>query len=137
MAKRLRARGFTRFHTYANSKKLLDSYCWSLMKLLREHEDPIFDYAYLDGAHTWAVDGFAFLLLDELLRPGGYVDFDDYHWTLGKSPSLNPKKFPLTGRIYTREQVRTKQVALIVEILVRRRGYETVVPERLYRKPAS
>ena len=39
---------------------------------------PIFDYVFIDGAHTWMLDALAFLLVDRLLRVGGYVDFDDY-----------------------------------------------------------
>lgn len=137
VSKLLHKKGFSRFTGFGNSPKLLDSYCWSLMRLLQRKREPFLDYVYLDGAHTWCVDGFAFLLIDELLKPGGHVEFDDYDWTLEKSPSLNPRKFPLTGRVYTREQVRTKQVALIVEILAARRGYEAVVSKRLYRKPKA
>lgn len=122
---------------HGNSHKLLDSYCWSLMRVLREHPEPIWDYVYLDGAHTWAVDGFAFLLCDRLLRPGGYIDFDDYRWTLGKSPSLNPRQFSLTSKLYTREQIRTPQVELVCTLLAERAGYEAALPRKIYQKPVS
>jgi|EP01044_Picomonas_judraskeda_P019158 hypothetical protein len=35
---------------------------------------------YLDGAHEWHHDGFAHLLIDLMLRPGGIIEFDDYWW---------------------------------------------------------
>jgi hypothetical protein len=35
---------------------------------------PMFDYVHLDGARTWAHDAMAFLLIDLVLQPGGYVD---------------------------------------------------------------
>src|SRR6478735_9061094 len=64
------------------------SYNWRLMKLLEEDPTPRFDFCYLDGAHDWFVDGFAFFLVDKLLRPGGWIIFDDLDWTYGQSPAL-------------------------------------------------
>jgi predicted O-methyltransferase YrrM len=131
----LRAQGFDRFRTFGNTKKVLDSYNWSLMEVLREHPEPIYDYVFIDGAHTWQHDGFAFLLVDRLLKPGGYVDFDDYHWTLGGSPTLKPEVFPKTGEWYTREQVDAKQVELVVDLLVRRDPrYVEVVDNHIFQK---
>ncbi len=62
------------------------SYTWELMKLLEQHTkdgrtEPQFDFVFIDGGHTWDSDGFAFLLADKLLRPGGWVLFDDVTWT--------------------------------------------------------
>lgn len=62
------------------------SYTWELMKLLEENTingvtTPIYDFLFIDGGHTWDSDGFSFLLADRLLRPGGWVLFDDVIWT--------------------------------------------------------
>jgi predicted O-methyltransferase YrrM len=62
------------------------SYTWELMKLLEQQTvagrtEPCFDFVFIDGAHTWDADGFAFLLADRLLKPGGHVLFDDVTWT--------------------------------------------------------
>lgn len=62
------------------------SYTWELMKLLEEQTEngvttPLFDFIFIDGGHTWDSDGFSFLLADRLLRPGGWVLFDDVIWT--------------------------------------------------------
>lgn len=64
------------------------SYNWRLMKLLEEGAVPRFDFCYLDGAHNWFVDGFAFFLVDRLLRPDGWIIFDDLHWTYARSLTL-------------------------------------------------
>jgi predicted O-methyltransferase YrrM len=61
------------------------SYTWFLHRMLRERLkessiEPLFDFVFIDGAHTWDVDGFAFLLVDKLLKPGGWIIFDDLHW---------------------------------------------------------
>lgn len=120
---------------HGNSYKLRDSYATSLKQVLADTPTgtPLWDYIFIDGAHTWDVDGFAFLLCDMLLAPGGHIDFDDYHWTLESSTTLG--SFKVTLDCYTQEQLKEKQVASICEILVKRRGYTTVVPEKIYRKP--
>ncbi|MFA7570645.1 MAG: class I SAM-dependent methyltransferase [Sulfurimonadaceae bacterium] len=64
------------------------SYLWRLMKFLEEDATPRFDLCYLDGAHSWFVDGFAFFLVDKLLKSGGWIIFDDMNWTYEKSPTL-------------------------------------------------
>jgi predicted O-methyltransferase YrrM len=64
------------------------SYTWRLMRLLEQDSTPRFDLCYLDGAHDWFVDGFAFFLVDRLLRPNGWIIFDDLNWTYDGSPAL-------------------------------------------------
>src|SRR2546423_9397282 len=138
VAGRLRPAGHDRVFAHPNSRRLLDSYNWSLMQMLEEHRGPIFDYVFLDGAHTWVHDVLAFLLVDRLLRPGGYIDFDDYGWTLRRSPSMNPLAFPEVERLYTADQIDTAQVALVVDLLVKLDpAYEEVVPNKIFRKQVA
>ncbi len=136
VAGRLREAGHAgNVFAHPNSRKLLDSYNWSLMRLLQERGEPPFEYVFLDGAHTWTTDALAFLLIDRLLKPGGYVEFDDYHWTISRSPSMNPRVFPASGLMYTPEQIAERQVALVVDLLVRPDPrYDEVVDNRLFRK---
>lgn len=128
----LRDAGIRNATAWTNSRKLLDSYCWSLRRLMIERPGLRFDYVYIDGAHTWGVDGFAFLLCDLLLKPGGFVEFDDYHWTLANS-SLDPRRVPETALLHTAEQIATPQVRDIVELLAWGRAYTEIVPQRIYR----
>ena len=138
VAAALRAAGHANVVVHANSRRLLDSYNWSLMRVLAAHPEPLFDYVFLDGAHTWALDALAFCLIDRLLRPGGIVDFDDFHWTLGESPSMRPEVFPDVLELYTGEQIEARQVALVVDLLVRRDArYEEIVPAKAFRKLAA
>jgi predicted O-methyltransferase YrrM len=63
------------------------TYNWFLHRRLRERQsegrvEPLYDFCFLDGAHTWVDDGFAFFLVDQLLRPGGWILFDDLPWKL-------------------------------------------------------
>jgi predicted O-methyltransferase YrrM len=135
VAAALRADGHENVVAHPNSRRLLDSYNWELMRVLADNEAPVFDYVFLDGAHTLAHDGLAFLLADRLLADGGYLDFDDYTWTLRDSPTMNPRAFPDVERLYTDEQIAARQVALVVDVLVRRDPrYEELVPNKLFRK---
>jgi predicted O-methyltransferase YrrM len=135
VAEALRAAGHGNVVAHPNSRRLLDSYNWSLMRVLAERGEGVFDYVFLDGAHTWAHDALAFALADRLLAPGGYVDFDDYRWTLRASPTMNPEAFPEVERLYSDEQIDARQVALVVDLLVRRDArYEEVVPDKVFRK---
>lgn len=135
VANRVKQDGYENVLTFGNSYKLLDSYNWSLLRLIETTPEPIFDYVFLDGAHTFAIDALAFYLIDRLLKPGGYIDFDDYEWTLAGSPSLNPSVFPATGRSYTQEQIDAPQMAILIDALVRRHpSYEEVVENKIFRK---
>jgi predicted O-methyltransferase YrrM len=134
-ALRVRATGHTKVIEHPNSRRIMDSYNWSLMRLLAQHGEPIFDYVFIDGAHTWMLDALAFLLVDRLLRVGGYVDFDDYAWTLAGSPSMKPEVFPDVCRLYSSEQIDERQVALVVDLLVRPDPrYEELLENKVFRK---
>lgn len=91
------------------------SYIWELRTLLREEYR--FDFAFIDGAHTWDVDGFAFLLVDKILRPGSWVLFDDLDWTIEGSPSLRNNLDMLN---LPEEERQTPQIREVFDLLVRR-----------------
>jgi len=92
------------------------SYTWRLMKMLEEDPEPRFDFCYLDGAHDWFVDGFAFFLIDRLLVPGGWIIFDDLDWTYASSNTLKN-----TERVKSmpQEERETAQVRKVYELLVK------------------
>lgn len=94
------------------------SYTWELMKLLRQgaaegEAGPSFDFCFIDGAHTWDVDGFAFFLVDRLLRSDSWVVFDDLHWTQAASPATD-----LDDDVPEEERT-TAQIQLVFDLLVR------------------
>lgn len=65
------------------------SYNWWLMQKVAGNSDrdgncsPAYDFVYIDGAHNWTIDGFAVILVEKLLRPGGWLLLDDLQWTYG------------------------------------------------------
>jgi hypothetical protein len=124
-------------HYFGNSERFNDSYNWSLGKLMGQHKGaPIFDYCFLDGAHTFAIDALNYFLCDRLLRVGGYMDFDDYTWKI-RGSSLDPMLVPAMSLQYTDEQIATAQVEMIVEHLVRTDPrYEERVKNKVFCKIA-
>jgi predicted O-methyltransferase YrrM len=65
------------------------SYTWFLKKKIEERSsgpsghvcEPLYDFGFIDGAKNWTIDGAAFFLVDKLLRPGGWILFDDLNFT--------------------------------------------------------
>ena len=86
------------------------------MKFIEENDGPIFDFCYIDGAHDWYNDGFAFLLVDKLLKPGGMIIFDDYNWSFGSSPSMqeSPKVLAMSD-----EEREVPHIKKVFEVLVK------------------
>ncbi|MFC1525867.1 class I SAM-dependent methyltransferase, partial [Candidatus Latescibacterota bacterium] len=91
------------------------SYTWELMKLVEEQTAegqcaPLFDFCFIDGAHTWEADGLAFFLVEKLLNPGGWLLFDDLYWTYS-SMEESPDTMPA-------EEQETSQVERVFSLLV-------------------
>ena len=91
------------------------SYTWRLMKMIEDDPTPRFDFCYIDGAHSWAVDGLAFFLVDRLLKPGGWIIFDDLEWTYATS-SLRNADFV---KAMSREEQTVPQIRKVYELLVK------------------
>ena len=132
VADKLKDCGKTVYTYSSNPEKLFDSYNWGLAQALKIKQG--FDVVFIDGAHTWHHDALAFLLVDRMLRYGGFVIFDDLGWTYGTSPTLNPKVYPKTKEFYTDAQIKTPQVDMIIDLLVKPdSGYSAIAPN-IYRK---
>lgn len=127
---------------HGNTRALCDSYVWQLARTLKTYGDGIFDYVYLDGAHTLDVDAAAFVFIDRLLKPGGLLEFDDYGWTLQASlrhSKLPPKQLSARRKAivdnFAPEQRHEPHVKMLVDLIVKPHpGYREEVVNRLYRK---
>jgi predicted O-methyltransferase YrrM len=92
------------------------SYLWRLMKFLEQDPQPRFDLVYIDGAHDWATDGFAFLLADRMLRDGGLMVLDDLDW---KHEDMLLLAHTEWIRQMPQEERTTAQVRKIYDLLVK------------------
>lgn len=93
-----------------------NSYLWRLMKMLEEDPTPRFDLCYLDGAHNWFVDGFAFFLVNKLLKPGGWIIMDDLEFRYDKSEGLRGTE---TLANMPKDEKECPQLRKVYELLVK------------------
>lgn len=98
------------------------SYTWELSRMLHSQRRPCFDFCYFDGGHTWDATGFGFFLTDMLLKPGGWIIFDDLDWTIDRSLEASPHRAGIY-RKYGQDERATPAVRLVFETLVREAGY--------------
>jgi predicted O-methyltransferase YrrM len=98
------------------------SYTWELGKMVRAMPRPQFDLCYFDGGHTWDGTGFGFVLVDMLLRPGGWIVFDDLKWTM-EAAMRNGAKVPRHWRACSEDERAAPGVKLVFDLLVPHLGY--------------
>jgi predicted O-methyltransferase YrrM len=113
------------------------SYTWELGKLVRDGKRELFDFCYFDGGHTWDFTGFGFLLVDMLLKPGGWIIFDDLDWTLERSEG---RKGDTEG--YGADELGTATVRMVFDTIVPYLGYGSLSEKKKFhwgiaRKPRS
>jgi predicted O-methyltransferase YrrM len=72
------------------------SYNWFLKQQIEAASDaagncsPMYDFCYLDGSKNWNIDGLAVVLVEKLLRSGGWLLMDDIEWTYEDNPWIVP-----------------------------------------------
>jgi predicted O-methyltransferase YrrM len=114
-------------HTLLSQTDLLDwvqpiytptSYTWELMRLLEGTPagEWRLDFAFIDGAHSWFVDGLAFFLVDRLLKPESWILFDDLYWTYATSPTLADSDMV---KAMPDDERTTPQIGKVFDLLVR------------------
>lgn len=76
--------------------------------------EPVYDFCFLDGAHTWEVDACAIFLAEKLLKPGKWLLLDDLTWTMIQSAEQQKN---MTAPVPVRLQ-QTKQVMNVFKLCV-------------------
>lgn len=99
-------------------------YNWFLHNEIKQHSEnyqcmPIYDLCIIDGPKNWTIDGMAFFLVDKLLKPGGWIIFDDYAWTYYDNEK---KGFEVTDgithRLLSEEERTIPQIKEVFQLLV-------------------
>jgi predicted O-methyltransferase YrrM len=81
-------------------------YAWWLDERVRQNIGadgrcrPEFDFAYLDGDKTFALNAGAVVLIEKVLNPGGWLLMDDLSWCYDQAPDLAPVVVMGNGRRY-------------------------------------
>jgi predicted O-methyltransferase YrrM len=104
--------------------RMKSGYNWFLHEAIREQtvDDvcrPRFDLCVIDGPKNWTIDSSAFFLADKLLKPGGWMIFDDYSWTYAKVDSKRDATDGITHRSLSEEERSIPHVREIFELLVK------------------
>jgi SAM-dependent methyltransferase len=86
-----------------------------MMKMLDADQAGQFDFVYIDGAHSWAIDGLAVILAERLLRPGGWLLLDDLNWSFD-DPAMAALDWV---QQMPAEERTTRQVRKVWELLVK------------------
>lgn len=99
------------------------SYNWELMKIIENNSfqyglEPIYDFCFIDGAHSWETDGFAFLLCAKLLKPGGWVLFDDLAYRFQDTYAKQETNIDDYLAEMTDEERNTPQIEKVFSLLV-------------------
>lgn len=107
-----------------NGRRRFESYAWTLaeaaLNLQRSEQNPqVYDLVYLDGAHTFHIDAPACVTLKEMIRPGGYIVFDDMYWSFANNPTYNPDTNPELPKIYSDSQLSQPHIEMVVDLFMR------------------
>jgi len=99
-----------------------NSYNWFLKKQIQNQTkqdqcQPCYDFCFFDGAKNWTIDGFAFFLVDKLLRPDAWILFDDMTWSYGKVKGREASD-GVTVRSLSDEEINEPHIELIFHSLV-------------------
>jgi predicted O-methyltransferase YrrM len=104
------------------------SYVWFLARQVAERSDhagncsPLYDFAFIDGAHELTIDGLGVVLVTKLLKPGGWLLLDDLSWTHALADT--PAAFRLSA-----EQRSTPNMRLVFDLIVKQDPVYTEIRE--------
>lgn len=104
------------------------SYTWELGRMVRDGKRAVFDFCYFDGGHTWDLTGFGFVLVDMLLKPGGWIIFDDLDWTIEKSIAKREGRESAYAK-FSEDELQARNVRLVFETIVPHLGYGSLSEE--------
>ena len=100
------------------------NYTWFLKRRIAERSEnrvcrPLYDFCFLDGAKNWTIDSAAFFLMDKLLRPEGWLLFDDLQWTYaGKKADGKQTSDGVSLRAMGPDELEEPHIELIFQLLV-------------------
>jgi len=78
-----------------------------------------YDVVFIDDSKNWATDGMAFFMADKLLRPGGWIVFDNHDRRYADAlASGKDNSDSVSARARSKDQIEQPNVAAIFHLLV-------------------
>jgi predicted O-methyltransferase YrrM len=113
---------------FANVIRMQTGYTWFLHdEIVKNTRDnicgEIYDLCIIDGPKNWTIDGAAFFFVDKLLKKGGWIIFDDYHWTYADAYRQRDTTDGISHRSLSKDERETPHVQEIFELLVKQHPY--------------
>lgn len=108
------------------------SYTWELGRMVRDGQRELYDFCYFDGGHTWDPTGFGFVLVDMLLKPGGWIIFDDLDWTIEKFIAKREGRGAVYAG-YSEDERQARSVRMVFDTIVPHLGYVSRSEARKFR----
>lgn len=104
--------------------RMQTGYNWFLHdEIVRQTRDercePKYDLCIIDGPKNWTIDSSAFFLVDKLLKPGGWIIFDDYHWSYSKAEKKRDATDGISHRSLSPRELQTPHIREVFELLVK------------------
>ena len=90
-----------------------------LRNTVQDHCNPIYDLCIIDGPKNWTIDGAAFFFADKLLKPKGWIIFDDYNWTYDWADSMRKSTDGISHRSLSKEEKEVPHIREVFELLVK------------------
>jgi predicted O-methyltransferase YrrM len=109
---------------FASVHRMQTGYSWFLHdEIARQTHDEVcrevYDLCVIDGPKNWTIDGGAFFMVDKLLKPGGWIVFDDYGWTYAESARKREITDGITHRTLSPPELETPHIREVFELLVK------------------
>ncbi|MCB1555551.1 MAG: class I SAM-dependent methyltransferase [Xanthomonadales bacterium] len=109
---------------FATIHRMQTGYTWFLHDEIARNSTnhacrQVYDLCIIDGPKNWTIDGAAFFMVDKLLKHGGWIVFDDYHWTYGAADLRRSSTDGVTHRDLSKTELETPHIREVVELLVR------------------
>jgi predicted O-methyltransferase YrrM len=101
------------------------TYTWFLKEELARRCDehgncePVYDFCFLDGSKNWTIDGLAVLLIERLLRAGGWLLLDDLDWRYSDRPPGRKRHYSVSLRQLTEAERNEPHVRAVFDLLIR------------------
>jgi predicted O-methyltransferase YrrM len=101
------------------------TYTWFLKTELAQRSDghgnclPAYDFCFLDGAKNWTIDGLAVLLIERLLRPGGWLLLDDLDWRYSDHASRRRKHYFVRLDQLSQSELEQPHLRAVFDLLIR------------------
>ncbi len=126
------------FSDRVDIRRMQSGYTWFLHDAIVENTvndvcTPVYDLIVIDGPKNWTIDGAAFFMADKLLKPGGWIIFDDVHWTYAEADTRRDSTDGITHCSLSVEERCTPHILHVVDYLVKQHpsyGEITVLEDR-------